>query len=290
MSHALINKSMDRADLDRPDCRAVVLELADLMRRMQQSGVDYSSWYGTLNTWPSPWEWINRGPDYCPHPDNPDEIRAPWFLLWEIAWIVANTPLRPGSRVLDMGGAASLFSCYLASRGHDVVAIDLNEALVKQTDEIGKAMGWRLTARRMDMQALDFPDATFSHVFSVCVFEHLPVSGRVACSTQVRRVLEPGGTASFTFDYANPQAFGRINSPADVAEQLARPSGLQLRGNPEFHDNGKRYLDAPNYFGFGRFTSLMARTHAWLTGSLARGCFSEARRRYTFGALFLEKV
>lgn len=289
MGEIPINKSMDREDLRAPACAAILDELFGLMRRMRRMGVSHSSWYGTLNAWPSPWEWINRGPDYEPWPGNPDEIRVPWFLLWEIAWLVSNTPMRRGSRVLDMGGAASLFSCYLASRGHDVVSIDLNDALVTHSDEIARRMNWRLAARRMDMQDLDFPDDHFDHVFSVCVFEHLPVSGRVCCSSAVRRVLKPGGTAGFTFDYANPQAFARIDSPQDVEAQLVTPTGLVARGRMPFLDTGRRYLDAPTHFGFGRLTALVSRLNAWKRGQLDATRLADRHRRYTFGAIFLEK-
>lgn len=284
-----LNKSMDRADLDSPACQAVLVELFGLMRRMQRDGHHYSSWYGQLNTWPSLWEFANRGDAYEPWPGNPDELRIPWFLLWEIAWVTANTPLQRGSRVLDMGGAASLFSCYLASRGHEVIAIDINDELVEHANRLGAATGWRLSARRMDMQTLDFPAEHFAHVFSLCVLEHLPISGRVRCSNRVRDILVPGGTASYTFDFANPQAFGRLDSPADVEQQIIAPSGLTLRGNAGFADNGLRYLDAPPYVGFGRAAALAGRTAAWLRGTIDRSRFSERHKRYTFGAVFLEK-
>ncbi|MCK6458051.1 MAG: class I SAM-dependent methyltransferase [Phycisphaerae bacterium] len=289
MTEPLLNKTMDRADLGRPDCRDVLEELFDLMRRLRRRAAAYSSWYGRLHAWPSPWEFVNRGADYQPLAANPDELAIPWFLLWEIAWTVANTPLVPGSTVLDMGGAGSLFACYLAARGHEVVAIDINPELVRQTDRIGRTMNWRLYGRCMDMQALDFPAACFQHVFSLCVYEHLPVSGRVRCGAELARILHPGGTAALTFDYNNPQAFAGIDSPQDVEAQLVVPTGLNWRGRPGFFDNGLRYLDAPPYFGFGRLSAFASRFSARLRGTIAPGRFSDRCRRYTFGAVFLKK-
>jgi SAM-dependent methyltransferase len=150
-------------------------------------------------------------------------------------------------------------------------------------------MNWKLTARRMDMNRLDFPDDYFDHVFSVCVFEHLPVSGRIECNEQVSRILRPGGTASFTFDYANPQAFGRLDSPEDVHQQFVEPSRLSLRGDGRFHDNGKRYLECPQCFGFGRFSRTMARLHSALRGTVRAGSALGGCTSYTMGAVFLEK-
>jgi SAM-dependent methyltransferase len=290
MTTANINKTMDREDLHRPECRAVLAELFGLMRRMRACGAGYSSWYGRAGAWPSVWEHINRGVGYEPWPANPDELAVPWFLLWEIAWLAANTPMRPGSRVLDMGGAGSLFSCYLAARGHDVHTIDLDEGLCRLANETAARMNWRMTARRMDMTALAFPGDYFDHVFSVCVFEHLPVSGRVACNRHVARVLRPGGTAAYTFDYDNPQSFGRLDTPEDVWRQLIKPSGLSLRGGSEFWDGGKRYLQTPQCFGFGRFGEMAARLHAFVRGSVVRRRALSNRTSYTIGAAFLERA
>lgn len=284
-----ISKTMDRADLDRPACRTVLVELFGLMRRMQAHGAKYSSWYGALDAWPSAWEHINRGPDYQPYPGNPDELRIPWFLLWEISWLVANTPIRPGARILDMGGAGSLFSCYLASRGCELHTIDLQAELCEQAEATASRMGWRVRGRTMDMRKLEYPDAYFDHIFSVCVFEHLPVSGRVECNAEVSRVLKPGGTVAYTFDYANPQSFGRIDTPEDVRRQFIEPSGLSLRGGDTFIDTGHRYLAAPQCFGFGRFTRAMASLHAFLTGSVERARILRGATSYTFGSVFLEK-
>lgn len=289
MRNDSINKTMQRGDLERPECRAVLIELFALMRRMHSHGAKYSSWYGAVDAWPSAWEHINRGEHYQPCAGNPDELRIPWFLLWEIAWLVAHTPMKPAARVLDMGGAGSLFSCYLASRGCELHTIDLQAELCEQAEKTGRRMGWRIHARRMDMTRLDYPDHYFDHIFSVCVFEHLPVSGRIACNAEVARVLRPGGTVGYTFDYANPQSFGRIDTPDDVRRQFIEPSGLRLRGGDAFIDAGERDLECPQCFGFGRFTRAAARLHAMATGSVERARVASSSTSYTFGALFLEK-
>lgn len=289
MAAAEINKTMDRADLARPECRTVLAELFGLMRRMRGRGARYSSWYGRAGGWPSAWEHLNRGEDYEPWPDNPDELHVPWFLLWEIVWLTVNTPLKPASRVLDMGGAGSLFASYLASRGHEVHTIDLQHDLCQESRRTADLMNWRLHPQRMDMTRLAFRDGSFDHVFSVCVLEHLPVSGRLQCGSEVARVLRPGGTASYTFDFANPQAFGRLDGPDDVRRQLVEPSRLAVRGNARFGDAGERYLQSPQCFGFGGLMRAAAKLRALATGSLSRGRVLRGTTAYTFGALFLEK-
>jgi SAM-dependent methyltransferase len=284
-----INKTMDRGDLGRAECAVVLEELFKLMGRMEARQAVYSSWYGRAGGWPSVWEFVNRGEDYEPWAGNPDELRVPWFLLWEICWLVANTPMKAGGRVLDMGGAGSLFSCFLASRGYEVYAIDLQEDLCSRANETAGIMGWNLKGQQMDMRKLEFPDGYFDHVFSVCVFEHLPVWGRVECIKSVERVLRVGGTASYTFDYGDPQSFGRIDTPEGVRRQFIAPSKLVVRGNPVFYDNGQRYLEAPQCFGFGRFMRYAARLHSLVKGSVQRSRALRGDTKYTFGALFMEK-
>jgi hypothetical protein len=289
MEGRAVNRTMDRDDLHLPECGEILLEVFALMRRMKRRGASYSSWYGAVDAWPGAWEHINRGASYQPWPGNPDEINVPWFLLWEIAWLVAHTPLRPGQRVLDMGGAGSLFSCYLASRGCEVHAIDLDERLCRRARQTASLMRWPLHAERMDMTRLAYPDGFFDHVFSVCVFEHLPVSGRVACNRDVARVLADHGTAAYTFDYANPQSFGRLDTPDDVIAQFVEPSGMVLSGGSSFVDNGRRYLEAPQCFGFGRFIRAAACIHAAVTGTVSPLRALTGATSYTMGAVFLEK-
>ena len=82
----------------------------------------------------------------------------------------------------------------------------------------------------------------------------------------------------------------KISSPQAVEEQFVVPSGLSVRGNRPFHDNGNRYLLQPFHH-----------PRAWWTGwklqRVRRGQFrlrELARMRrtndYTFGALFLQKT
>jgi len=52
---------------------------------------------------------------------------------------------------------------------------------------------------------------------------------------------------------------------------------------------GERQLDSPSYFGFGRLTRLAARTSVWFRRDIDRTQYSDRHRRYTGGAVFLER-
>jgi 2-polyprenyl-3-methyl-5-hydroxy-6-metoxy-1,4-benzoquinol methylase len=282
-----LNKTMERADLDRPAARAVVEELDELVRWLARRGLRASSWYGSLDETAS-WERTNRGYGYEPLPGAADDGCFPWFLYWEIAWLATNLTLVPGRRLLDLGGSSSLFSFFAASRGLEVTTVDLNRALVVNADNVAARTGWRLDNHVMDMRDLRL-EGTFDDISSVCVFEHIPLSGRVEVTSEIARYLSPGGTFSLTFDYLNPSRRARISSPADVHEQFVAPSGLRVRGNQRFHDNGHRYLLHP-------FFHPRAWRAGWKLDRLKRAQFGlldlprvKYKNDYTFGALFLER-
>jgi hypothetical protein len=141
----------------------------------------------------------------------------------------------------------------------------------------------------MDMRNLEL-EGGFDHATSICVIEHIPVSNRVEISARMGELLRPGGTLSLTFDYLNPARLAQIDSHEDVDEQLVRPSGLSVRGNRRFHDNGKRYLLSP-------FHHPAAWWRGWKLRQIRKRRFrlrdlprTHLRSDYTFGALFLEKA
>ena len=289
----LINRTMDRADLDAPAARRVCGELDALVRELDERGLRASSWYGSLGGLDqlAGWERANRGLDYEPLRGAVDDDRFPWFLYWEIAWLVSNVPFRPGQRLLDLGGSSSLFSCYMASLGLEVVTVDLDEPLVENADRLAAETGWSMRNFSMDMHDLDLAalGGRFDHVTSVCVFEHLPLAGRIEVSRQIAELLVAGGSFSITFDYLNPSMLARIGSPADVESQFVLPGGLRVRGNQRFHDNGLRYLLHP-------FHHPRAAEEDWQRLAIELEQFAPdqegevaTENEYTFGALFQER-
>lgn len=301
------NKTMDRNDLLSPDAMPVVAALNDLIHTLYARGVAPSSWVGTLPSAPihrvrstlsgrfrrflgghvteyveNPAERkaLERGMeqrlDYEPLSNVADDRRFPWFLYWEIYWALRHMGpmLRPNVRLLDAGGASSLFTCYLTSLGHEVHSVDLNERLIRNGERVASTMGWaRMFSYVMDMRRLDFPDRYFDHAFSICVFEHLDYDVKQAALREIARCLKPGGMLAITFDYRNPapgvvgvgkdpRPRNALKSEADIHRSFLRTGEFRIIGNPLFHDNGRSYLDHPLY----------------------------RRAPYTFGAMFLQRV
>jgi ubiquinone/menaquinone biosynthesis C-methylase UbiE len=283
----LINKTMDRADLLTPEAKPTVDALNGLILALDAKGLHPTSWYGTLprrDGKRSAREALkrvikgllgkkgddsiaadpmigrgNRGADYEPLPGAADDDRIPWYLYWEIYWVMANGPrLTSGIRVLDAGGTSSLFTCYLASLGCEVHSVDLNRELVSNGDAIAKGMGWRMLSYTMNMKKLKFEDAYFDHAYSICVFEHLDHEIKHAALAEIARCLKPNGVLSITFDYRNPAPY-TVGHGLDTRERnqlkteehikrvfLSSPHFAPV-GNQSFYDNGKSYLVLPQF-------------------------------------------
>lgn len=288
----IINKTMDRFDLFAEEAMQVTESINNLINVLYAKKLYMTSWYGNLPVGmirqgvedimrlllmkPRNKKGVgldNRGFDYEPLPEAADDSRLPWYLYWEIFWVIKNGPqLNSSMRLLDAGGTSSLFTCYLSSLGCQVHSIDLNGALVINGDRIAKAMGWEMFSYMMNMEKLDFEDEYFDHAYAICVFEHLDFELKQRALNEIARCLKPGGILSITFDYRNPapgvvgygpdqRSRNQISNQEDIKSNFLSTGCFELLGNKDFYDNNKSYLVHP---AFGNMP-------------------------YTFGAIFLRK-
>ena len=174
------------------------------------------------------------------HPD------SEYGKLWENAWVLAHAAVAPGQRALDVGGASTIFSFYLASLGCDTVVVDndwANCGTLYNANYVAHRMGWRLKALDRDVQnPLPFPASSFDRVFSICVLEHLPPGLRQSLMREMGRVLKPGGVAGFTTDYdgVRPVLITdkglRFAYKTKLERDVFQPSGLALYGGADWTD------------------------------------------------------
>jgi 2-polyprenyl-3-methyl-5-hydroxy-6-metoxy-1,4-benzoquinol methylase len=284
----IANKTMDRADLETPEAQKIMNELNELINLLKSRGLKISSWYGVFDLSNDPSEYINRGYGYELFPGSVDDKRFPWFLYWEIVWLILHNDFKPGQKILDIGGSSSLMSYYLAWKGLDVVTVDLNNKLVENADLVASQMNWTLTNFVMDARNLDLK-TTFDHIISVCVYEHIPLFDRIQINLNLKKILKDNGTFSITIDYRNPSKRARINSPKDIKEQFVEPSGLEIRHNSDFYDNKKNYLLHPffhkSFWLRYKRTCIRRKEFAWWEFP-----FISYKNQYTFAALFLKKA
>ena len=120
-------------------------------------------------------------------------------------------PVTAGDTVLDMGCGAGRHAFALYRRGAHVVALDLDEAELKDVSGMFAAMreegeapaGAAAQAVRGSAYALPFDDETFDRVVAAEVLEHLPQDERAM--GELFRVLKPGGLIAVTVPRWGPE-------------------------------------------------------------------------------------
>jgi phosphatidylethanolamine/phosphatidyl-N-methylethanolamine N-methyltransferase len=105
---------------------------------------------------------------------------------------VERLPIHAGDRVLEVGVGTGL-SFPLYPEHCRITGIDISDPMLERAVARLEARGRRgVTLRRMDARTLEFPDASFDHVFAPYVVSVVPEPERVL--SEMRRVCKPGGT------------------------------------------------------------------------------------------------
>ncbi|HUO67500.1 MAG TPA: bifunctional 2-polyprenyl-6-hydroxyphenol methylase/3-demethylubiquinol 3-O-methyltransferase UbiG [Gammaproteobacteria bacterium] len=132
-----------------------------------------------------------------------------------------------GARVLDVGCGGGLLSEALASRGADVLGIDLAEASLEAARVHAAEGGAAVQYRCVDVDALSRErPASFEVITCLEVLEHVPEPSRVVAACAA--LLAPGGHAFFSTLNRNPKSFALAIVGAEYV------LGLLPRGTHEY--------------------------------------------------------
>jgi SAM-dependent methyltransferase len=119
---------------------------------------------------------------------------------------------------LDLGcGKGELVAC-LRSHFVRIAGCDVSAEMMKGIEGVE-------TRVQNDAQEIPFPDSTFDLVTAVCVYHHVPPENRLALSSEVVRVLKPGGVfAVVEHNPFNPVTRLIVSrTPVDADAILLRP-------------------------------------------------------------------
>lgn len=100
----------------------------------------------------------------------------------------------PGTCVLEYGCGQGSHAFELARRGADVTGIDISGEAIAQAEERAAREGVTATFRRMNAEALEFPDANFDLICGTAILHHLDLD---AGYRELARTLRPDGLAIF---------------------------------------------------------------------------------------------
>jgi demethylmenaquinone methyltransferase/2-methoxy-6-polyprenyl-1,4-benzoquinol methylase len=109
-------------------------------------------------------------------------------------WLASH--FQSGWRVLDLGAGTGALALQAVSRGAEVVAIDVNPAMLDIARRRAEAAGLeeRITWREMGVAEMDdFPDRTFDGISAGLCFSELSRDERRYALRQARRILRPEG-------------------------------------------------------------------------------------------------
>ncbi|CAL9344157.1 tRNA 5-carboxymethoxyuridine methyltransferase [Streptomyces sp. enrichment culture] len=118
--------------------------------------------------------------------------------------------LKPGDRVLDVGGGGGSVARWLAGRGARVTVTDLDTTFLDDLADAGVAV------LRHDMLTEDFPPGSFDFIHTRYVLVHLPDPDRAVA--RLAGWLAPGGTLLLE----EPSSFPVLDSPHPAYRTVMR--------------------------------------------------------------------
>jgi SAM-dependent methyltransferase len=118
------------------------------------------------------------------------------FTTSAAAQLVKHAKVRAGQRVLDVGCGTGVVAVTAARLGAHVTGLDLTPALLERARENSHIAGVKIDWREGDIENLPFDDGAFDVVLSQ--FGHIFAPRPEVATSQMLRVLKPGGTIAFS--------------------------------------------------------------------------------------------
>ena len=123
---------------------------------------------------------------------------------YEYPWAFNAVPVRPGMRVLEIGGGLAGFQFVLSSMGCEVHNVDPGEQQwpvdANRIARLNRAFGTAVTLHPCLLADAHLDAESFDIAYSVSVLEHVPEAGAVEIVKRVHELLVPGGHFILTVD------------------------------------------------------------------------------------------
>lgn len=124
----------------------------------------------------------------------------------ELVGLVENKQVKP-CKSIDIGCGEGFYSIYLASKGFNVLGIDLSEQAIEYAKENAKQAKRRIRFMAMDINSLLQLNETFDFVLEWSVMHHIMPPKRPKYINDVSETLRDGGKyLSVCFSERSPEA------------------------------------------------------------------------------------
>jgi len=139
------------------------------------------------------------------------------------------------SPVLSLGEGEGRNAVFLASKGHDVHAVDSSAVGLSKAQSLARSRGLDIRTILMDLADYEPPDGHYEAVVSI--FAHLPSTVRQQLYPRVTRCLKPGGIllieayaeAQISRDTGGPKDLDMLMSIGKIQQELPGFESLFLR-------------------------------------------------------------
>lgn len=156
---------------------------------------------------------------------------------WSVNTHFIGRYVRPGDRVLDIGGGPGRYSIHLAEKGCDVALADLSQGNVDFAAAMARERGVLLSATRADARDLSaFESTSYDAVLLMGPLYHLlEDADRELAIAEALRCLKPGGVlfAAFISHYAG-MYYAMSHEPECILYESERENFALMRADKPF--------------------------------------------------------
>lgn len=144
----------------------------------------------------------------------------PWSRLWEWPWVILNSDIKKGLRVLDAGCVGSLMAKYCIQKGCKTYGIDLSNHSLPGLD-----------FKKADVRNIPYKTDSFDRIFCISVIEHI-WDNPMNSIKELLRVLKPGGLLAVTTDINRGEGSFLFHQP-NFDGLIGIPLGFETGKIPE---------------------------------------------------------
>ena len=169
------------------------------------------------------------------------------FRLHALQDLILKIVPRKKTHVLDLGCGSALFSCLLAQKGHEVVAIDPSQKMIELAKKRKKIKGISnqdLEIIKMKAEGINGLLQKFDVILILDVLEHLKNDRKILF--KLKKILNKGGVLIITVP-AHPSLYGKRDKEMGHFRRYSKKKLKKLLADSDYQIKKMRYW---NFLGF----------------------------------------